>query len=424
MQIQSSKQGYQHVKSLFGKYEEIPEDWELKNMGSFLKITMGQSPPSESYNEEKIGLPFYQGVTDFGNIHPKPTIWCSNPKKIGKPNQILFSVRAPVGETNITESECCLGRGIAAIDPQENNLLYSYFLITYNKRRFSVYSQGTTYDAINKDDIAKTKLPFTKNKIEQQKIASTLSNVDLLIQQTQKIIEQTQRLKKSLMQNLLTRGIDHAKFDAVLLGPTFPKIIIPHEWKVEKLSRIAKVIDSRHYTPEYTREGIPLILPNNVKIEGLDLTDTKFTSKEDYLKLIDGNRNPEVNDIVYSRNATFGIACRVEKEQKFSLGQDLVLIKPEKINPYLLFLILNSNIVISQLSRLITGTTFKRINLDLIRQFLIPYSVDPNEQSKIAELIRKINVKIDIHRTNKSKLETLKKGLMQKLLTGQIRVKV
>ncbi|MEM3064472.1 MAG: restriction endonuclease subunit S [Candidatus Nitrosotenuis sp.] len=207
MQVQKARQGYKLVKSLFGKYEEIPEEWELKTMGSFLKITMGQSPPSESYNEEKIGLPFYQGVTDFGNIHPKPTIWCSNPKKIGKPNQILFSVRAPVGETNITEAECCLGRGIAAIEPQENNLLYSYFLITYNKRRFSVYSQGTTYDAINKDDIAKTKLPFTKNKVEQQKIASILSNVDSLIQKQQEYKSKLETLKKGLMQKLLTGQI-------------------------------------------------------------------------------------------------------------------------------------------------------------------------------------------------------------------------
>ena len=136
MQVQKPKQGYKLAKSLFGKYEEIPEEWELEEVEHFLKITMGQSPPSKSYNDEKIGLFFYQGVTDFGIIHPNPTVWCTDPKKTAEENQILFSVRAPVGETNITETRCCLGRGVASIDPKQNNLRYCYFLITHNKKTF------------------------------------------------------------------------------------------------------------------------------------------------------------------------------------------------------------------------------------------------------------------------------------------------
>ena len=169
---------FKKVPWMFGKYEKIPEDWELESTSEILKITMGQSPPSESYNQDKKGLPFYQGVTDFGDMYPDPTIWCTDSRKIGEENSILFSVRAPVGEINLTKTKCCLGRGIAALSTFENNLLYCYYLLNQNKKRFLVYAQGTTYDAINHNNIADTKLPHTKNTQEQQKIASILSGVD------------------------------------------------------------------------------------------------------------------------------------------------------------------------------------------------------------------------------------------------------
>ena len=198
---------FKKVKSLFGKCEEIPEDWELQNTSSIMKITMGQSPPSESYNEDQKGLPFFQGVTDFGTMYPKPTVWCSDSRKIAEKNSILFSVRAPVGEINLTITKCCLGRGVAALNPLENDLQYCYYLVNQNKNRFSVFSQGTTYDAINKDEIAKTKLPFTGNIQEQQKIASILSNVDSKIQKLQEYKSKLESIKKGLMQKLLTGKI-------------------------------------------------------------------------------------------------------------------------------------------------------------------------------------------------------------------------
>ncbi len=138
---------------------------------------MGQSPPSESYNEEKRGLPFYQGVTDFGATYPNPTVWCTDPKKIAESDSILFSVRAPVGKTNLTKMECCIGRGIASFNTIKNSLLYCFYLISQNKKNFSVYAQGTTHDAINREDVEKTKLPLTGSIKEQQRIASILSGV-------------------------------------------------------------------------------------------------------------------------------------------------------------------------------------------------------------------------------------------------------
>ena len=200
---------FKKVITLFGKKIEIPEEWEMKPIFKILDITMGQSPPFHSYNKDHNGLPFYQGVTDFGIMFPNPTVWCTDPKKITTKNSILFSVRAPVGELNIANSKCCLGRGIASLRPQKNNLLYCFYLISKNKKKFLTYSQGTTYDAINKDEIANIKLVFTNNIVEQQKIASILSRVDALIETTQECVEKTQKLKNGLLQTLLTKGINH-----------------------------------------------------------------------------------------------------------------------------------------------------------------------------------------------------------------------
>lgn len=225
------------------------------------------------------------------------------------------------------------------------------------------------------------------------------------------------------MQRLLTKGIGHTKFKDSFYGSRF-KVNIPQQWDIQPLERISKVIDVRHSTPKYTEKGYPLILPNNVKSEGLDLTNTKFTNEEDYLYMIGGNRKPDFGDIIYSRNASFGIACRVESNEKFSLGQDLVLIKPEKIHPYLLYISLNSKNVLSQVNRLSTRSTFKRINLNLIRNFLIILPTDQEEQERIANYIQNMEKFRQKFIEELKILTHIKKGLMQQLLTGKIRVKV
>ena len=96
---------------------QVPEGWELKKLGDsdVSEIIMGQSPPGSTYNKDGIGLPFFQGKTNFGEKYPEPTTWCSEPKKIALKDDILISVRAPVGPTNWAKEECCIGRGISAI---------------------------------------------------------------------------------------------------------------------------------------------------------------------------------------------------------------------------------------------------------------------------------------------------------------------
>lgn len=142
---------------------ELPKGWRWEKIGdkSLVTTIMGQSPPGESYNKEKIGLPFFQGKADFGVIHPEPTVWCSAPKRIAEPNDILLSVRAPVGPTNLAKEKCCIGRGLAAFRCKEG-LYYKYLLLMLRnfEKHISVGGSGSIFNAIGKDEIKEITFPL------------------------------------------------------------------------------------------------------------------------------------------------------------------------------------------------------------------------------------------------------------------------
>ena len=86
------------------------------------KINMGQSPNSSNYNDYGDGMPFFQGNADFGERYPITRVWCNTPTKIAQAEDILISVRAPIGALNYAKEECCIGRGLAAITPDRNKV--------------------------------------------------------------------------------------------------------------------------------------------------------------------------------------------------------------------------------------------------------------------------------------------------------------
>lgn len=142
---------------------------------SLVTTIMGQSPPGESYNKEKIGLPFFQGKADFGIIYPEPTVWCSAPKRIAEPNDILLSVRAPVGPTNLAKEKCCIGRGLAAFRCKEE-LYYKYLLLMLRnfERHISAGGSGSIFNAIGKDEIKEITFPLPPTLDDQIAIANEL----------------------------------------------------------------------------------------------------------------------------------------------------------------------------------------------------------------------------------------------------------
>ena len=422
MSLVTPKKGYKSVPWLFGKEIEIPEDWEVKELEKFSNIIMGMSPPSESYNKNQEGLPFYQGVTDFGENYPNTTIWCSDPKKIAEKDQILFSVRAPVGETNITKEQSCLGRGVCSINPLENELMYCYFLISYFKKQFVVYAQGTTYDAINRNEIVGTRLPFTSNKKEQQKIATILSNVDSLIESTRQVIKNSKSLKTGLMQKLLTRGISHTKFKKVRLFPRYNEETISEDWNVDRLDNLIRIMDYRGRTPLFSESGITHLRSNNIRDGQINFKDITFVSEKTYEEYMTRGI-PQEDDVLFTTEGPLGEVALVPKNFKFSLAQRIIVLRPKsKIIPKFLKYLLLDRKVRTRYEGLATGTTLGGIASKWFTKLFLPYPKDISEQQQIASILSNIDAQIDSQTQYKEKLERLKKSLMQKLLTGEVRV--
>jgi type I restriction enzyme S subunit len=133
---------------------EIPEGWGAGSLSDIAKITMGQSPPGESYNNTGEGTLFFQGSTDFGWRFPTARQYTTQPTRFAKEGDILLSVRAPVGTMNVAPYDCAIGRGLAALRSKTKHDTYLWSVMFYFKQIFDRRNtDGTTFGSINKDDL-------------------------------------------------------------------------------------------------------------------------------------------------------------------------------------------------------------------------------------------------------------------------------
>lgn len=132
----------------------VPKGWILSDLGKEFNITMGQSPSGSTYNEDGIGLPFFQGKTDFGFRFPSKRIYCTEPKRLAKRFDTLLSVRAPVGVVNLASTECIIGRGLAALRHKSGNIAFTYYSVSNLSDYFSIFNgEGTVFGSINQKDL-------------------------------------------------------------------------------------------------------------------------------------------------------------------------------------------------------------------------------------------------------------------------------
>ena len=148
---------------------DIPEGWEDGELKDIANITMGQSPPGESYNEVGEGMIFYQGCTDFGNRFPTVRKFTTEPTRFAKEGDILLSVRAPVGTLNISKEDCCIGRGLAALNSKDNCIAYLFGVMVNLKQIFDRRNvDGTNFGYITKDDLFSLKVIEPEKSILKQ----------------------------------------------------------------------------------------------------------------------------------------------------------------------------------------------------------------------------------------------------------------
>lgn len=394
---------------------EIPNEWKIKKLSDVSEIIMGQSPNSNSYNNDGIGIAFFQGKTEFGRINPIVKKWCSNPTKISKPLDILISVRAPVGAVNINNIEACIGRGLGAIRQNEfSNYRYLYYAIQQFQNFLLKSAQGSTFEAINSNDLKSLKIPIPSLG-EQEKIAEILSTVDEQIDNTEKLIQKNQELKKGLMQQLLTKGIGHTEFKKTELGE------IPKEWEIKLLEDLSiKIGDGLHGTPVYNKKGKYYFINGNNLNEGkIVLTnETKMIDKLEYEKY---KKELNENTILLSLNGTIGNLSFYNYEN-IVLGKSVGYINlNDDIDKIYIFYALSSEDIKKYFYKELTGTTIKNLSLNTLRRTKIKVPTIL-EQEKIALILSSIDEKIEKIKEKKENLNKIKKGLMQQLLNGKIRV--
>ena len=173
--------------------ENLPDGWRMGTLGEIAKITMGQSPDGESYNTKGNGIVFYQGRGDFGKRFPTIRMYTTSPTKYANKKDILLSVRAPVGDLNVTLHDCCIGRGLAALRSIYNYQSYLFYQMlnlsdTFNKSN----DDGTIFGSINKDDLfgLKVIIPSTRSiMIFERKAFSMDRMIELKNKEIRELIE-------------------------------------------------------------------------------------------------------------------------------------------------------------------------------------------------------------------------------------------
>ena len=168
-----------------------------KPITAFCSLNMGQSPDSKTYNTDGVGMPFYQGNADFGDLHPVTRVWCSQPVKKAKPGDILISVRAPIGAMNIATEACCIGRGLAALTPNaDTRQKYLYYAIQSRVDSLIAQGTGSTFKAISKKILEETLIP-DYSPSEQDEIVTKIGLIDSAIASRQEQLQLLDQLVKS-----------------------------------------------------------------------------------------------------------------------------------------------------------------------------------------------------------------------------------
>jgi type I restriction enzyme S subunit len=189
------------------------------------EIIMGQSPPSSTYNNLGKGWPFFQGKSEFGKINPKANKWCTQPKKIAKAGDILISVRAPVGPTNLADQECCIGRGLSAIRPNAEfaDKYFIWYFLQYSEKMLAKKGQGSTFEAISGNDLKNLLIPDLPVE-KQHQIASHLKTRLAEVEKVRKAGEIQLQETEKLANAIIFNSINTCKSQTLSLGKVLDEI--------------------------------------------------------------------------------------------------------------------------------------------------------------------------------------------------------
>jgi type I restriction enzyme S subunit len=420
------KEGYKEVR-IGAKKIGIPKEWKKYKFNSDYiskKMKAGGTPKStnKDYYDGQIPFVKIEDMTSNGKYinYTENTITTKGlddssawmvPKK-----SLLISMYGSYGKVAINNIELTTNQAILSIIPSKKvDLDYLYY---YSSERLDGYFKSlvkaTTQANLTKTIITNTPVVYPPLP-EQKKIASILSSVDKSIEKTDEVIEETKELKKGLMQELLIKGIGHSEFKEVRIGAKTFKL--PKSWDLKTVGSLFKLINGRAFkTSEWADDGLQIIRIQDLREN--DNAETNYCNFEVKDKYYVYN-----NDLLFcwAGNIKTSLGAYIWNKDKAVLNQHIYNMKP-KINlskSYYKFLI---NKFLPLLKNYTGGSAGQvHITKGDFKTFDVPLPA-LKEQKKIASILSSVDAKIKKEEEYKAKMERLKKGLMQKLLTGEIRV--
>ena len=283
-------------------------------------INMGQSPDSDSYNDNGEGVPFFQGNADFGERYPVTRKWCSAPTKIAVPEDILISVRAPIGAMNYAKEECCIGRGLAALTPDKTKVSpeFIFWLLKGKNAELNSKGTGSTFKAIGRKVLEETKVPDIPLE-KQLEYSEILEKIYAIIQHRKSELQMLDDLIKARFVEMFGDETNPLGWDVV---------------NVEDVAtvQVGVVIKPAQYYTDATN-GVRAFRSLNIGPMNIKDNDWVYFSEEGNSK--NAKSILKENDLLIVRSGAPGTACVVTKQYAGCNAIDIIIAHPDmnKVNP-------------------------------------------------------------------------------------------
>lgn len=403
----------------------IPESWEVKQIKDFSIIATGNTPPTkdiENYGTE------YPWITPT-DINDKKNIYCgerslssqgyTKARQLPKDTVLITSI-ASIGKNAILREQGSCNQQINAILPSDNHISdYVYYWFENNTNKVIALAGQTAVLMINKTDFSNIKIPLPPLK-EQEKIADILSTADDKIDAIATQIEKAETLKKGLLQKLLCEGIGHSEFKDSELGK------IPENWDVCKLEDMSDFI-TKGATPttygfNWEETGIPFLRSECVSNNGLVMKAAMFISDKAHKHM----KRSEIKngDLLMTITGNVGRVILLKDDITIgNINQHIarIRISSNQVDTGFIYQYVSQDKYRLNYYKITTGQAYPQISLKQVRNSIVPLP-SLEEQKQISDILSTADEKLEILRAKKKKYETLKKGLLQKLLSGEVRV--
>ena len=193
--------------------DNASSDWTEGTLGDIADITMGQSPSGSSYNEDGNGTIFFQGRTEFSFRFPTVRLYTTEPKRMACANDTLMNVRAPVGDLNVAHTDCCIGRGLAAIHSKNNHQSFVLYTMFSLKKQLDVFNgEGTVFGSINRNSLNEMPILIPSGE-KLDEFEALVSPMDAAIRNNYDEICRLEQLRDSLLPQLMSGELDVSDID-------------------------------------------------------------------------------------------------------------------------------------------------------------------------------------------------------------------